>query len=137
MTLFLFLFGLAGLICWAVLLAAVAVGLAVLEPDVERVIVVGGDMPKLVPRVLRRLVDGLGPQARAVVLGVAGEAAPLPAAYDRQAASSAVESLLSAGERRLRSLPERLKAHVVAATDWADDDPTAATLRDIDRVEDL
>lgn len=118
-------------------LAGVAVGLAALDPDVERVIVVGGDMPTLAPRVLHRLVDGLGPNAAAVVLGTDGGAPPLPAAIDRQAASSAVESLLSAGERRLRALPERLKAHVVAATDWAEDDPTAATLRDIDRVEDL
>ncbi|MGK2851353.1 MAG: molybdenum cofactor guanylyltransferase [Candidatus Limnocylindrales bacterium] len=119
-------------------LAGVAVGLAALEPDIERVIVVAGDMPSLAPLVLHRLLTALGPGATAVLLGTAdGETPPLPAAYDRRAASIAAEALLAAGERRLRALPARLAAAVIPATDWADDDPTAATLRDIDRVEDL
>lgn len=119
-------------------LAGVAAGLAALQSDVERVIVVGGDMPSLAPRVLRRLLTGLAPEVTVVILGTAdGESPPLPAAYDRRAASIAAEALLAAGERRLRALPERLTAAVIPAADWADDDPTAATLRDIDRVEDL
>lgn len=118
-------------------LAGVATGLAALDPDVERVIVVGGDMPTLATSVLRRLIDGLGPGASAVLLGTIGDPAPLPAAYDRRAAQSVGEALLAAGERRLRSLPARLETAVVPAADWARDDPTAATLRDIDRIEDL
>jgi len=118
-------------------LAGVGVGLAALQPDVERVIVVGGDMPTLAPRVLRRLLDGLDRNATAVLLGTDGEAPPLPAAYGRRAASVAVQVLLAAGERRLRALPERLAASVILAADWAEDDPTASTLRDIDRPEDL
>lgn len=118
-------------------LAGVAAGLAALPADIARVIVVGGDMPTLAPRVLRRLVDGLGPKAVAVLLGTEGEAPPLPSAYDRQAASAAVAALLARGERRLRALPERLGVSVIPGADWALDDPSAATLRDIDRVEDL
>lgn len=118
-------------------LAGLAAGLEALEPDVERVIVVGGDMPFLAPPVLDRLLAGLGAPVTAVVLGTEGDVAPLPAAYDRRSASTAVEALLAAGERRLRALPLRLAASVVPAADWAGDDPTAATLRDIDRPEDL
>lgn len=118
-------------------LAGVAAGLAALEADVERVIVVGGDMPALAPRVLRRLVDGLGPHATAVLLGTAEDPAPLPAAFGRREASVAAAALLETGERRLRALAARLETTVVPAAEWAADDPTAATLRDIDRVEDL
>lgn len=118
-------------------LAGVAVGLAALGPDVDRVIVVGGDMPSLAPRVLQRLVDHLGETVSAVLLGAEGGAPPLPAVYGRGAASVAAQALLAAGERRLRALPERLSASVMPASEWAADDPTAATLRDIDRLEDL
>lgn len=118
-------------------LAGVATGLAALRPDVERVIVVGGDMPALAPSVLRRLIDGLGHGMTAVLLGTSGDPAPLPAAFDRRAAQAVGDALLAAGERRLRALAARLETAVVPVAEWADDDPTAATLRDIDRIEDL
>lgn len=118
-------------------LAGLAIGLAALDPDVERVIVVGGDMPTLAPSVLRRLIDGLGLGVSAVLLGTSGDPAPLPAAFDRRAAQAVGEALLAAGERRLRALAARLETAVMPVAAWADDDPTAATLRDIDRVEDL
>ena len=118
-------------------LAGVAVGLAALASDVERVIVVGGDMPTLSPAVLRRLVEALGPLVDATLLGHDGEAHPLPAAYRRTAALAAVEALLQAGERRLRVLPQRLFATIIPAVDWTADDPNGATLRDIDRPDDL
>lgn len=119
-------------------LAGLAVGLAALDPQVEGVIVVGGDMPDMIPTVLRRLVDWLwSTDSAAVVLGVEGKVGPLPMALRAEAARSTANDLLAGGERRLRALPRALVSVVIPAAIWRLDDPTAATLHDIDTLADL
>jgi molybdopterin-guanine dinucleotide biosynthesis protein A len=118
-------------------LAGLAAGLAALDPAVDRVVVVAGDMPGLVSVVLQRLVDLVASGADASILGRDGDAPPLPVALRRQRAQPEVMRLLEDGERSLRALAEALDAEVIPESVWRLDDPTAATLRDIDAPEDL
>jgi molybdenum cofactor guanylyltransferase len=118
-------------------LAGLATGLAVLDPEVDHVIVVGGDMPTLVPAVLERLL-ALVDRADAVILEDEAGPRPLPMAVRRSIASPVAERLLASGERRLRALLAELDA--VVAIDpavWRTDDPAGETLRDIDVPSDL
>ncbi len=120
-------------------LAGLGTGLRSLAGDVDRVIVVGGDMPGLVPAVLRLLVDGLAADAAidAVVLHDGERARPLPTALRRAAATTATRTLLVAGERRLRALSETLATVVIPAPTWRALDPIGATLGDVDTPADL
>ena len=120
-------------------LAGLATGLAALDPAVDRVLVVAGDMPSLVPAVLGRLLDAIASGADAAILGGGGDGktAPLPLALRRRRAEKAVVALLDAGERRLRAAPQVLDAEVIPESTWRLDDTTATTLRDIDTPEDL
>lgn len=125
-------------------LAGLARGLAALAPDVDRAVVVGGDMPALVPAVLRRMLADLVavPTAELVLLedpsaGGPSHARPLPAAIRRDAATTAVAALLGSGERRLRALRGVLDARIVPAAIWRRLDPEAGSLRDVDRPTDL
>jgi len=118
-------------------LAGLAVGLAALDPAVDRVVVVAGDMPTLVPAVLQRLLDAVAPGSDAAILGRDGDGPPVPLAVRRRRALAAVVTLLDAGERRLRAVPQVLDADTIPETAWRVDDPTAVTLRDIDTPEDL
>jgi molybdopterin-guanine dinucleotide biosynthesis protein A len=117
-------------------LAALAVGLRALDPGVERVIVVGGDMPTIVPALLDRLLRSLE-RRQAAVLSDDERARPLPLAVRRSAASDAADRLLADGERRLRALLERLDVDVLPAERWREDDPSGETLRDVDVPGDL
>ncbi len=118
-------------------LAGLAAGLVALDPTAERVIVVAGDMPTLVPAVLLRLLDVVASGADGATLGRDGETSVLPMALRRRRAQAEVAELLEHGERRLRALAKALDAEVVPESAWRLDDPTAATLRDIDTSEDL
>lgn len=118
-------------------LAGLAAGLAALDPGLERVVVVAGDMPTLVPAVLQRLLDSIASTRAAAILGSNGDASPLPMALRRDRAETTVASLLVGGERRLRALTAALGAEVIPEPTWRLDDPTAATLHDIDTPEDL
>ena len=118
-------------------LAGLAAGLAELDTSVERVVAVAGDMPSLVPAVLRRLLDLVESGADAAILAHDGDALPLPMALRRGSAERAVETLLGGGERRLRALTGALDAAVMAESTWRAHDQTAATLDDIDTPEDL
>jgi molybdenum cofactor guanylyltransferase len=118
-------------------LAGVAAGLAALDPAVDRLIVVAGDMPSLVPAVLRRLLDLVESGTDAAILAHDGDASPLPMALRRRSAERAVGKLLGGGERRLRALTGALGAAVLEESTWRAHDPTAATLIDIDTPEDL
>src|SRR4029453_12785616 len=104
-------------------LAGLATGLAVIRPAVERVILVGGDMPTLVPVVLRRLLNELDTHDLAVLADEAGPR-PLPMAMRRSRAGPAVERLLATGERRLRALLSDLDVAVVQPAIWRADDPS-------------
>jgi len=117
-------------------LAGLGFGLHAVDPGVERVIVVGGDMPSLVPGVLERLIGALDRREGAVLADAEGPR-PLPLAVRRSVASPAVDALVDGGERRLRALLERLDVDVITEDRWRVDDPTGETLRDVDVPEDL
>ena len=112
-------------------------GIAAMPPDVERVIVVGGDMPTLAGPVLARLLDTLGAAALACLVDDEGRARPLPMAVRRAEGMAAVGELTPAGERRLRALIDRLDGVAIPVDAWRDLDPTGATLRDVDVPTDL
>jgi molybdopterin-guanine dinucleotide biosynthesis protein A len=118
-------------------LAGLAAGLAALDPAVDRLVVVAGDMPSLEPTVLTRLIEALGPSTEVALLELDGRALPLPMALRPAAAIAVAGRLLASGERRLRALAEALAAHVIAEATWRLDDPGGATLRDIDTQADL
>jgi molybdenum cofactor guanylyltransferase len=118
-------------------LAGMATGLAALDPAVERVLVVGGDMPTLVPAVLERLL-AIVDRADAVILEDDAGPRPLPMAVRRSIAQPVAERLLASGERRLRGLLAELDAVVaIDPATWHADDPTGETLRDVDVPSDL
>lgn len=118
-------------------LAGLSAGLAALDADVDRVVVVAGDMPTLEPAVLSRLLAGLGPSVELAQLEVGGASVPLPMAVRRDVALGAARRSLADGERRLRSLSGVLRTAVIDESTWRLDDPAGATLRDIDIPADL
>ena len=103
------------------------------------VIVVGGDMPTLRPDVLRLLARTLvsQPTIDGVVLRSRGALVPLPAAVRTGAATDVTRRLVGDGERRLRSLFERLPTRILEEGEWRPLDPDGETLRDVDRPVDL
>jgi molybdenum cofactor guanylyltransferase len=117
-------------------LAGLGEGLRAVDPGVERVIVVGGDMPTVVPAVLARLIGALD-RREAAVLADEARARPLPLAIRREVGSAAVGDLVDAGERRLRALLERLDVEVIPYETWLEDDPAGESLRDVDVPDDL
>jgi molybdopterin-guanine dinucleotide biosynthesis protein A len=117
-------------------LAGAAAGLAATTADL--VLIVGGDMPGLVPAVLARLVAGLADATvDAVVLDADGTRRPLPMAVRRGPALAAADALLAAGERRLRSLRDGLALAIIPDAEWQRLDPAGRTLLDIDTLADL
>ena len=117
-------------------LAGLATGLAGLEPAVERIVVVGGDMPTIVPAVLRRMIDRLEGHDLVVLADDVGQR-PLPMALRRTHVGPAVDRLLGSGERRLRALLVELDVVVLEPATWRADDPSGETLRDVDVPDDL
>lgn len=120
-------------------LAGLAAGLA--DTTTPLAVVVGGDMPVLVPALLEALVRRLaehpedGPAL--AVLGAGGWARPLPGALRVAAARPVVEVLLRSGERRLRAIFDAVATLVLPEAEWRPFDPDGASLRDVDRPEDL
>ena len=107
--------------------------------DQPLVVVVGGDMPDLRPDVLRLLARTLAsePTIDGVVLRSRGALVPLPAAVRTGAATDWTRRLVGDGERRLRSLFERLPTRILEEGEWQPLDPDGDTLRDVDVPEDL
>jgi len=104
------------------------------------VVVTGGDMPTLMPAVLDAMIRALAASETgidAIVLASRGDRPPLPAVLRTGAATSVARRLVGDGERRLRSLFERLPTRALAEGEWRPLDPTGATLRDVDRPTDL
>ena len=124
-------------------LAGLAAGLAAVSPLVRDhppriVLVVGGDMPGLVPAVLRLLVDRLeAEQGIAAMTLDASPPAPLPLALRPARVSAAITACLAGRRRSLRSLLEAVSSSTLPGTDWRALDPSAATLRDVDTRADL
>jgi molybdopterin-guanine dinucleotide biosynthesis protein A len=101
-------------------------------------LVVGGDMPTMVPSVLGAMIDRLAePTIDAVVLDYGGERRPLPVALRTAPALVAADRLVAAGERRLRALIDELATAVIDESTWRELDPDGRTLRDIDTPADL
>ena len=116
-------------------LAGLVAGLAACET--ATVVVVGGDMPRLAPAVLRELAMTVGPKAPAVTLDAGGPIQPLPMALDALAARRSAVSILARGGRSLRELLLDLDAGALPASVWRGLDPDGTTLADIDRPADL
>ena len=119
------------------------------DPVADLAIVVGGDMPRLVPAVLRSMLDRLAadPTIDAVLLGrpqslVDTERQPprravLPLAVRVRAATRAAAEAIDSDDRSLQALVERL-AHVeIPPAVWLPLDPGANTLLDVDTAGDL
>ncbi|HEY5628209.1 MAG TPA: NTP transferase domain-containing protein [Candidatus Limnocylindrales bacterium] len=122
-------------------LAGLAAGLSAMAqaaPEVDLAIVVGGDMPWVVPAVLRALLAALDADA---TLGAATlEAEPtavLPMAVRPSMIAPVAAGLLAVGRRALRGVLARVPAGVVPATTWRALDSEAQTLRDVDLPGDL
>lgn len=100
--------------------------------------VVGGDMPDLVPEVVEMLLDELdGPGVEAVVLEHDGRGRSLPMAVGRDPTLAVATRLIATGERRLGALTDALATTVIAEATWRARDPQARTVRDIDTPADL
>ena len=108
-------------------------------PESEVAVVVGGDMPSLQPAVLRLMLRAAtaGPDAWTLEGPDPAIVGPLPLAGRTEPLSLAARALLQRGERSLRGLVLATGAGRIPAAEWRALDPTGATLRDIDRPEDL
>jgi molybdenum cofactor guanylyltransferase len=117
-------------------LVGVLAGLEAAESDLA--IVVAGDMPLLVPAVLRRCLDvvGGGGDDAVVLEDPSGLLRPFPMALSVAAARLAAAAGVAAGERRLGRLLERLGTQTLPANEWRALDPDGTTLWDVDRPED-
>jgi molybdenum cofactor guanylyltransferase len=120
-------------------LAGVAAGLAAVDTGRARIaLVVGGDMPWLVPGVLQLMVERLeAAKGLAVITLDASPPAPLPMAVRPAAAGPGAVACLAAGRRSLRALLDAIPATALPAAEWRALDPNGATLRDIDTPGDL
>ncbi len=92
------------------------------------VVVIGGDMPSVVPAVLALLLGAPRPPC-----------STRPASFvrcrwhlERATALAAAERLLAGGERRLRALLAELGTEALPRAAWAAEDPGGLTLLDID-----
>ena len=108
-------------------------------------IVVGGDMPRLVPAVLAAMLAELEAHdvangasvPDAVVLAQPGGGRPLPCALRVPVARLATDHALATGERSLRAMLAALRVRELPEASWRALDPSADTLIDIDVPADL
>jgi molybdopterin-guanine dinucleotide biosynthesis protein A len=108
----------------------------------ELAIVIGGDMPALVPAVLDLQLDWLrsDPLVDAVILDASEDPArtqPLPLAVRVGAGRAAAAEAVEAGDRSLVRLLARLRSVAIRAEEWRRLDPAGATTTDIDVPADL
>jgi molybdenum cofactor guanylyltransferase len=119
-------------------LVGLLAGLEVADQPI--VVLAGGDMPSLSPAVLGAMIRTLvasEPGTDAIILASRGDRPPLPAVLRTGASTDVARRLVADGERRLRSLFERLPTRALDEAEWRPLDPDGATLRDIDRPADL
>ncbi len=113
-------------------------------------IVVGGDMPELVPAVLSRMLEDLeaGQGFQAVILATPGPTIGadrpelprrqvLPLAIRVQPAARAAREAVEAGRRSLQALVDRVAVVELSPSIWRPLDPRARTLLDVDTPGDL
>lgn len=119
-------------------LAGVALGLR--ETHAPVAIVAAGDMPWLEPAMLALLIRELAsdPADHAACAFVSGDRLErFPFAARRGRALAAVDMLLAAGERRMRTLIRELDPLGIPEERWRALDPDGRTFRDVDRPDDL
>ncbi len=129
--------------------AGILAGLEALDGTAESIVVVaGGDMPWMLPPVLRMLVDALEADSEATdsrlgsatpdaAATVDEPAALLPCALRLREARAAARSAVAEDDRRLHRLLGRLATAVVDGQRWRTIDPDGWTIRDVDRPTDL
>jgi molybdenum cofactor guanylyltransferase len=111
-------------------------GLSATETDLS--VLAGGDMPGLAtPVIVEMLRVATEAPVEAVSLEDASRPRPLPLVVRTVPAREAAHALRHGGEHRLRALLEGLRTAVIDEATWHGLDPSRATLRDIDRPEDL
>lgn len=116
-------------------LAGLVAGLA--NAKTATAMVVGGDMPSLVPRVLEELLGILEETgADAAILADGDTTRPLPLAIRKRCLAMA-QYRLDEGERSLRGLLEALDVRTLDEETWRRFDASGGTLLDVDRPEDL
>lgn len=105
----------------------------------EFAVLAGGDMPGLVPAVLRSMlaVPERDVGARAVALRDGDRFRPLPSVVRVAPARAAAAGVLGEGGRRLRDAIARLEPVIVDEAEWTADDPERRTLFDVDEPADL
>lgn len=118
-------------------LGGLATGLHAARGDVA--LVVGGDMPRLLPGVLRLLLARLDAPgaATAAALEEGTSPRPLPLALRRDVAAEVAAACLAAGERSLRGFMRELPLRSVPEREWRALDPAGQTLADVDTRADL
>ena len=111
------------------------------DPVTSLAIVVGGDMPRLVPAVLAAMLDRLAsdPDLDAVILEAPDtpRRQVLPLALREHAAVGAARLALEAGDRSLTGFIGRLRTLELAEDEWRALDPAGDTLADVDTPADI
>jgi molybdenum cofactor guanylyltransferase len=114
------------------------------ETATELAIVVGGDMPGLVPVVLGSMLERLDadPKLDAVVLGATAADAPtkrqvLPVAVRVGPAAAGAKAALDAGDRSLVGFLRRIRVLEIPVEEWTTLDPNGESTLDIDIPADL
>ena len=112
-----------------------------LDPEMDLAIVVGGDMPRLVPSVLRAMIERLqaDPFLEAVILESpdAARRQVLPLALRAGPARRSAREVLALEDRSLRLLVDRLRTVELPVAVWRPLDPEGRTLADVDTPADL
>ncbi len=115
---------------------------ALRETSTELAIIVGGDMPGLVPAVLAAMLDNLASDLTVDAVHLAGVTEPphrevLPLGLRVAPAAKAAVARLGNGDRSLVRLLDRLRTVEIPATEWLALDPAGRTLLDVDEPRDL
>ncbi|MBI2781191.1 MAG: molybdenum cofactor guanylyltransferase [Chloroflexi bacterium] len=106
-------------------------------------IVVGGDMPALVPAVLATMLlrlasdDGLDAVLLANPVEDSAARQVLPLAVRVAAASAAAATAMDAGDRSLGRFVDRVRSMEIPSAEWLALDPAGRTLLDVDLPADL
>jgi molybdopterin-guanine dinucleotide biosynthesis protein A len=96
--------------------------------DAGAAVVAAVDAPLLHPRLVRRLLELLGPGDEAVVPFAHGHRHPLCAVYRPTAAIAAIDALLTEGVGAAGALPDRLATRWAEPADLEDADPGLGSL---------
>jgi len=129
------------LVALADVLASLARAPAAADPRHDLAVVVGGDMPRLVPAVLSRMLERLNSDVdvEAVLLEAPGarRRQVLPLALRVEPATRAAAAAIERGDRSLVRFADRLVTAELVSREWRALDPAGDSLADIDTPGDL